>query len=153
MRNRTIEERSSMLREVDLFSTCTKKELAQVSSLCSTTSATKGEILTRQGQYGDQFFVIIDGEATVWRNGRTIARLGKGSFFGEMALLEGNDRTATVVAETDVRLLVLSRPEFRSLTLVAPAVIQKIMTGLSARLRQADELIADDSAFARLQVL
>ncbi len=149
----TADEHHAVLKQIDLFSTCTEKELAQISSLSSTTSAKSGTTLTRQGTYGNQFFVIIEGEASVWRNGLQIATLEEGGFFGEMALLEGNERTGTVVAETDVRLLVLSRSEFRSLALVAPAAMQRIMVGLSARLRRADERIAGDSVLTRLQVL
>ena len=88
----------------------------------------------------------------MWRNGLKIAVLGKGNFFGEMALLDGNGRTGTVVAETDVELLVLSRREFRALAESAPGAMQKIMVGLSARLRHADEMIAGDSAPGQIQV-
>jgi CRP-like cAMP-binding protein len=70
-----------------------------------------------------------------------------------MALLDGNERTATVVAETDVLLLVLSRTEFRTLAQVAPTAVQKLMTELSVRLRQADEQMADDFSSARRQML
>ena len=135
-------EKAVRLREVSLFSSCTDKELLQISSLCTTASARCGEVLTAQGAYGDQFFVIVEGEATVWRNGLRIATLESGDFFGEMALLDGNGRTGTVVAETDVRLLVLSRSEFRTLELVAPSVTRRITVVLSARLRQADEMLA-----------
>jgi len=144
---------SAVLKEIDLFSSCTKQELARISSLCSTMSAERGEMLTRQGGYGNEFFVVIEGTATVFRNGLKIATLAGGSFFGEMALLDGKERTATVIAETDVQLLVLSRTEFRSLARVAPAALEKIMVGLSARLRQADEWIADDSPSARLRAI
>ncbi len=135
-------EKAVRLREVSLFSSCTDKELLQISSLCTTASARCGEVLTAQGAYGDQFFVIVEGEATVWRNGLRIATLTNGDFFGEMALLDGDGRTGTVVAETDARLLVLSRSEFRTLELVAPSVTRRITVGLSARLRQADEILA-----------
>ena len=113
------------------------QEGSRESPLCSITTAQSGEILTRQAAYANQFFVIVEGGATVWRNG--IKNDVKGDFFGEMALLEGNKRSATVVAETDLRLLVLSRRDFRSLTLVAPAAIQRIMVGLSARLRHGTD--------------
>ena len=152
-RRTTVDDRASVLKEIDLFSSCTEKELAQIASLGSMASAKSGKSLTRQGTYGNQFFVIIEGKASVWRNGLQIATLDQGGFFGEMALLEGNERTGTVVAETDLRLLVLSRSEFRSLALVAPSTMQRIMVGLSARLRRADERIADNAAIARLQVL
>jgi CRP/FNR family transcriptional regulator, cyclic AMP receptor protein len=146
-------DRSAVLKEIDLFSSCTKQELARISSLCSTMSAERGEMLTRQGGYGNEFFVVIEGAATVFRNALKIATLGRGSFFGEMALLDGKERTATVVADTDVQLLVLSRTEFRSLARVAPATLEKIMVGLSVRLRQADEWIADESPSAQLRVI
>ena len=138
------QEPTVQLREVGLFASCTEKELLQISALCSVAEAPCGEVLTRQGAYGDQFFVIVEGEATVWRDGLKIATLGSGDFFGEMALLEGNGRSGTVVAETDVQLLVMTRTEFRSLGLVAPTVTKRIMVVLSSRLRQADALIAAD---------
>jgi CRP-like cAMP-binding protein len=150
---RTDEKRCTMLKGLDLFASCTKKELARISSLCYVLSSEKGTTLTRQGAYGDEFFVIIEGQATASRNGWKIATLERGNFFGEMALLDGNERTATVVAETDVLLLVLSRTEFRTLAQVAPTAVQKLMTELSVRLRQADEQMADDFSSARRQML
>jgi len=143
---------AARLKKIDLFSTCNRRELARVSSLCSATSREKGATLTEQGTLGSQFFVIVEGEATAWRSGCKMATLGSGSFFGEMALLDRSVRTATVVAETDISLLVLSQREFNVLTDVAPTVAKRMMTELSGRLRQADEWIADDSASDRLRV-
>ena len=85
---RTDEKRCTMLKGLDLFASCTKKELARISSLCYVLSSEKGTTLTRQGAYGDEFFVIIEGQATASRNGWKIATLERGNFFGEMALLD-----------------------------------------------------------------
>lgn len=140
---------TAKLRKVGLFSSCTNKELLKISTMCCATSARCGEVLTKQGAYGDQFFVILDGEATVWRNGKRIARLGGGDFFGEMALLDGNGRSGTVVAETDLELLVLSRTEFNSLALASPSVTRKITVALSARLRNVDDTLATERSSSR----
>ena len=78
---------------------------------------------------------------TATRSGRRIAHLGPGTLFGELALLDGNKRTATVVAETDLILLVLSRRDFINLLDTAPSVARKVMAELGARLRRTDDLI------------
>ena len=75
--------------------------------------------------------------------GLTLAVLGPGSFFGELALLDGGNRTATVVADTDLTVLVLSRREFRSLQSTAPSVAYKLLVELGARLRRADAMIEE----------
>ena len=98
-------------------------------------------MITKQGERGLEAFIIVEGEASANRNDQMIARLGPGALFGELALLDGDTRTATVVAETDLRLLVLSRPEFSSLLVVAPSVGRKIIGQLGKRLRKADEML------------
>src|SRR5271156_3717376 len=101
-------EKVEMLAGVDLFSRCTKAELSRIASLTSEYPASAGETLTRRGERGSEFFVIVDGKATATRDGVVLAHLGPGSFFGELALLDRGPRTATVTADTDMRLLVLS---------------------------------------------
>jgi len=103
----------------------------------------QGDCLFHQGDAAAAFFIIVDGWATASRNGLTLAVLGPGSFFGELALLDGGDRTATVVADTDLTLLVLSRREFRSLQSTAPSVAYKLLVELGTRLRRADAMLAD----------
>ncbi len=137
------DNRLDLLRGVPLFSGCTKRELAAIESLTSMIDVAKGTEVATFGTPGQEFFIIVDGSATASRNGLTLAVLGPGSFFGELALLDGGERTATVVADTDLTLLVLSRREFRSLQSTAPSVAYKLLVELGARLRQADAMLAD----------
>ncbi len=134
-------QRLALLRAVNLFSSCTHRELTRIESLTTLIDVPAGTVLTEQGAPGEEFFVVVEGTATVSRNGRTLATLEPGSFFGEMALLDGGDRTATVVADTDMGLLVLSRREFKSLQLTVPSVAFKLLTEMGARLRSTDGLL------------
>ena len=134
-------KRIEVLRKVALFHGCNAAELGKISSLTTEYRATAGEVLTKRGQPGLEAFVIVEGSATATRKGRKIARLGPGSLFGELALLDGEKRTATVVADGDMVLLVLSRREFSSLLAAAPSVATKIICELGARLRRTDEML------------
>ncbi len=129
-----------MLKGVSLFSSCTKDELRNIASLVTLHEAQKGAVLSEQGEPGAEFFIVVEGSATATRNGFELAHLGPGSFFGELALLDGGPRTATVVADTDMNLLVFSRQEFSRLHSSAPTVAYKMLAELGARLRTADAL-------------
>ena len=126
---------------MSLFSSCTHRELTRIESLTTLVDVPAGEVLTEQGAPGEEFFVVVEGTATASRNGLTLATLGPGSFFGELALLDGGNRTATVVADSDMGLLVLSRREFKSLQLTVPSVAFKLLTEMGARLRSTDGLL------------
>ncbi len=134
-------QKIDLFRRTALFSACSNAELGRVASLTTEHSVAAGQVLTRRGEPGLEFFVIVEGEARTSRKGAELGRLGPGSFFGELALLDGGERTADVVAETDMRLLVLSRGEFSSLYTSVPSVAVKIIKELGMRLRKADELI------------
>jgi CRP/FNR family transcriptional regulator, cyclic AMP receptor protein len=127
-----------LLGNVRLFSTCNKRELARIASLVDEVEAQKGKVLVRQGDPGQECFVIADGKAKATIPGRRSVILGPGSFFGEMSLLDQGPRTATVTAETDMRLLVLGSREFSSLINDVPVVAVRIMRGLAERLRAAE---------------
>jgi CRP-like cAMP-binding protein len=134
------DERVALLQGVSLFSNCSKEELRRIATLVTLHEAPQGSVLSEQGQVGLEFFVIVEGSAIATRNGIRLAHLGPGSFFGELALLDGGTRTATVVAETDMRLLVFSRREFSQLHASSPGVAFKMLAELGARLRKADSL-------------
>ena len=127
-----------LLGNVRLFSTCNKRELARIASLVDEVEAPKGKVLVRQGDAGQECFVISEGKAKATIRGRGSAVLGPGSFFGEMALLDQGPRSATVTAETDMRLLVLGSREFSTLINEVPPVAVRIMRGLAERLRTAE---------------
>jgi CRP-like cAMP-binding protein len=132
-------QRVELLRGAQLFAGCSNAELGRIASLTTEHHAKAGQVLTERGDPGLEFFIIVAGKATATRKGVHLGSLGPGSFFGELALLDGGKRTATVVAETDMHLLVLSRGEFNGLQHVAPSVSNKMLVELGARLRRADE--------------
>ena len=135
------DQRIELLKGVDLFAGCTKEQLRQIASLSTELDVRTGQVLAEQGQLGLQFFVIIEGTAQASRNGIVLATLTPTDFFGELALLDGGGRTATVVAETDMRLLVLTRAEFNQLCRSYPSVSQRMLAVIGGRLRRADEML------------
>lgn len=134
------------LGEVDLLAGCTKSELARIDRLMTTIDVPSGTVLTEQGAAGSEFFVIVEGSASVWRNGGRLSLLEPGTFFGELALLDREIRMATVIAETPMRLFVLSRVEFNSLITLSPTVAMRIMTEMGARLRRTYDGVASPAA-------
>jgi CRP/FNR family cyclic AMP-dependent transcriptional regulator len=127
-----------LLAKVPLFSACSKRDLGRIASLVDEIEAPKGKVLTRQGDTGWECFVIAEGRAKASMRGRGSAKLGPGSFFGEMSLLDQGPRSATVTAETDMHLLVLSSRDFSALVNTVPTVARRIMRGLAERLREAE---------------
>ncbi len=137
---------TKMLEQMPLFSACTDRELRRIASLVSELDVEEGRVLTVAGQPGEEFFVVVDGSATVWRQGIRLGQVGPGSFFGELALLDRGDRTATVVADTEMRLIVLTAREFRGPHFFITPVLRAMLGVVSERLRHADEGWANDVA-------
>ena len=130
---------TELLAQVELFRGCTKKELAAIASTTVAVDQPAGAVLCRQGSIGTQAFVVVDGKAVVSIDGIDVADIGPGSFFGEMALLDGGPRVATVTAATPMQLLVLSRPEFNRLILDVPKVARRMLEAVGTRLRQVEQ--------------
>jgi CRP-like cAMP-binding protein len=103
------------LKAVGLFAGCTQNELRFVARPCTRSDVEQGSVLTTQGSWGDQCFVIAAGEAEVTIDGRAVATVGTGDCVGEMSLIDGGRRTATVTALTPMTVCLLSRAEFWSL--------------------------------------
>ncbi len=103
-------------------------------------TAEAGEVLCEEGSAGHEFFIIVSGTAAVRRKGRKAATLGPGSYFGELALLDRQPRSAAVVAETDMVLLVLEQRHFLGLLDTVPTLARKLLGAMAARLREADAL-------------
>jgi CRP/FNR family cyclic AMP-dependent transcriptional regulator len=133
--------RRDALATVALFERCTKKELDAVAELTTEISLEAGRVLCREGEVGGEFFVIVDGTATLAQRGRDIRGVGAGSAIGEMALLDGGPRTATARAATPMTVLVLNRREFDALLERAPSVARKLLVVLGGRLRAAEKEI------------
>jgi CRP-like cAMP-binding protein len=123
----------SQLKSVPFFSGMSKRELAAVAQQTDEVDVAPGKVLAREGQFGHEFFIIDAGTAEVIRGGETIAELGAGDFFGEMALLEEDRRTATVIAKTPMSLIVMTRSNFRSLDRAQPAVHALVSKAIAER--------------------
>ncbi len=141
-------QRTAMLRDLELFAGCNRSELGRIDSLTTSVEMRRGAILVEEGRAGLEFFVIVKGRATASRQGLWLAEFGPGSFFGELALLDRGTRTATVTADTDISLLVFSRPEFWSLQRSVPSVMDKMAVELSRRLRSTNEILDQESVCA-----
>jgi len=111
-----------LIKGVPLFSELGKRELNEVASIADEIDLREGKELTVEGQPGREFFVIIEGDAVVRRGDREINRLGAGDFFGEIALVDDRPRTATVVAESPLRALVVTDRAFRTLLDRSPEI-------------------------------
>lgn len=123
----------AQLKQVPFFSNLSKKELGTVALEVDEVDVGPGKELAREGEFGHEFFVIVDGSAEVLRDGARIAELGPGDFFGEMALLEEERRGATVKAASPMRVLVMTRQSFRSLDSSMPQVHHAVAAAIMAR--------------------
>lgn len=123
------------LANVPIFSGCSKRELALIARSAKTVTHRKGTVIAREGEPGVGLFVILEGECEVTVGGRRRARLGPGDFFGEIALLDGGPRTATVTALTDVTLAGITGWVFRGLITEHPRIALKTLEAVAGRLR------------------
>lgn len=130
--------RIELLRSVWLFERCSRAELITVESSATQLGVPAGKVLAREGEIGREFFVLVTGTALATRAGEKIATLEPGEFFGEMALLDCQPRTATVETLEQCELLVLSAREFATVVETMPAVDRRIMTVLARRLRELE---------------
>jgi CRP/FNR family cyclic AMP-dependent transcriptional regulator len=135
------DDQLGFLRGLPLFSDCTTYELKRIRSQMTSINKDAGETLIEEGKAGSEFFVIVSGSASVWRSGRLLDHLQAGSFFGELSLLDGKCRTATVRAESPIHVLALSRREFNTLNSSVPSIARRIQAELGARLRNADDAL------------
>ncbi len=124
------------LKEISIFSECSNKELKSISKLLTQVSVKSGRILTTQGDPGREFMIIVEGQATVRRDGKVLATLGPGDFFGELAVIAGVPRNATITADTDMIIEALNRREFSSLLDESPKIAKKILVGAVTRLHE-----------------
>ncbi|HEV2356990.1 MAG TPA: cyclic nucleotide-binding domain-containing protein [bacterium] len=132
----------ALLEAIPLFRDLSRKQLEQVARLADEIEVSAGRRLATAGERGHELFVIVDGRATVSaKRGRTV-HLGRGDFFGEMSLLDGGPRSATVDADSNMRLLVVGQREFWQLLTAAPSLTVKIMIRLSSRVRDAEAAIS-----------
>jgi CRP-like cAMP-binding protein len=127
-----------LLKRVPLFAGCSKRELGEIAMLADELDLPDARNLTRQGTGGWEFIVLVEGAADVFRDGRSVNELGPGDFVGEISLITGKPRTATVRTRGPSRILVLTAAGFRALMRDVPSIQGKVLAALAARL-QPDE--------------
>jgi CRP-like cAMP-binding protein len=122
------------LKSVPLFAGCTKKQLQHVAAITTELRIPSGTTLMTEGTMAHEFIVIMSGTAVVRRNGRKLAELGPGDFIGELALIMHRPRTATVVATSDMDVLVVDGRSFGPLLDEVPGLARQLLTTVAERL-------------------
>jgi CRP-like cAMP-binding protein len=133
------DKKAEALARCPFFAGLSRGELLELAKVTEDMEVDEGRALTRQGRSGSEFFVIIEGEVSVIKDGSEVRRLGPGDFFGEIALLEDRPRTATVTAMTPLRFFVLTRQAFRSMLARQPGIAEKVLDALEERVRAAPD--------------
>jgi CRP-like cAMP-binding protein len=129
------DDKATALGRAPLFKNLSRAELVELAKVTEDLDAAEGKVLAREGDIGQEFFVIVDGEVSVTRDGQEVRRLSSGDFFGEIALIwESPRRTATVTAATPVRFFVLTRQAFRSLVGHHPDIEAKVLEEVEKRM-------------------
>lgn len=123
-----------LLKRVPLFAECSKKELGEIALVADEIDARAGTVLTREGDSGREFFVLVEGVAEVRRKGRKLSTMQAGDFFGEIALVAHRPRTATVTLTGPGRMLVMTDRAFGELMKRMPSIQRKVLAAVVDRL-------------------
>jgi len=126
------------LRKIPLFSDCSTKEIGLIIKNSSERTVKPGTVIIEQGRVGREGYVVLEGTATVKRNNKRVGSVGPGSVVGELSLLDNGPRTATVVADTEVKLLVVSDRALRAAIDNIPSISRKLLKALATRVRELD---------------
>jgi CRP-like cAMP-binding protein len=127
-------QKVDLIRHVPLFAHVSKGELQQIAQIADEIDLREGKEMTTQGERGREFFVLLEGTAEVKKDGRRINTLEGGDFFGEIALVSDTPRTATVIATSPVRALVITDRAFKRLLKDSPQIQAKVLSALAERL-------------------
>jgi CRP/FNR family cyclic AMP-dependent transcriptional regulator len=123
-----------LIKRVPLFGGLSKRELDEVAGIADEFAMDAGSELTHEGAAGHEFLVLVEGTADVRRKGRKVNTLGSGDFLGEIALITGVPRTATVTTTAPARMLVITARDFKSLLRRTPSIQLKVLEALASRL-------------------
>ena len=134
---------ANLLSQVPLFAGLSKAEIRRIAESAKTVEFPAGESVTEEGTPGGRFYVIESGSARVLRGGRTRATLQAGDYFGELSLIDGEPRSATVVAATSLRTYSIAEFNFRALLKREPGLAYKLLVPLARRLREAERTLLD----------
>jgi CRP/FNR family cyclic AMP-dependent transcriptional regulator len=128
----------NLLKTVPIFSSCSRKEIGAIGRIAKEVRFDPGVAICREGETGVGLHIVVEGETKVQIGGRTRRRLGPGAFFGEVAVLDGGPRTATVIAETPVRTLSIPSWSFKTLLRSQPSLSTKMLEEVCRRLRTSE---------------
>ncbi|HTT87070.1 MAG TPA: cyclic nucleotide-binding domain-containing protein [Acidimicrobiales bacterium] len=132
--------KADLLARIPLFSTCSRRQLHQIGALTAGEELPADTVLTREGAKGGIAFILASGQAEVERHGRRLAVLGPGDVVGELSLIDGEPRSATVRALTDLEVLEIDTRDLTRLLRSNPGVRRKLLEVLAERIRHADRL-------------
>jgi CRP-like cAMP-binding protein len=130
---------ANSLAKVPIFSECSKRELAIIARASKVVVHKEGTVIAREGERGVGLFLILEGQCVVTIGGKTKAKLGPGDFFGEVALLDGGPRTATVTALSPLKLVGITGWVFRGLLMEHPSIALKTLEAVAGRLRSVSK--------------
>ena len=129
---------TTYLKTVPLFSSCSRKELSTIAEIVKEVDFETGDVICAEGEIGVGLHIVVSGETKVQVGGRTRRKLGPGAFFGEIALLDGGPRSATVIAETPVHTISIPAWTFTSLLKAQPALAVKMLEETCRRIRSSE---------------
>ncbi len=132
------------LKEVPLFKNLSKRNLDHIAHISDEMRIEAGTVLANQGEVGLEFAFVLEGEAMVEKDGKVVNHLCSNEYFGEIALIDGKRRSATVIAETDMRLLVIDTYHFKELLETVPGLMNVIIINLCKYLREAERKSLSD---------
>jgi len=134
-------QKIDFLKKVPLFNNLSQRHLGEIAKHADQVKVEADRVLVQQGKIGWEFIFIVEGKARVEKDGKVIRQLSGGDFFGEISLIDGEPRTATVIAETDMTILVVHKTSFDNLLETIPGLQKKILISLCKYLRRAEKAI------------
>ena len=138
----TIKQLTTVLGAVPLFEGLSNKQLKKVADLADVARFMAGATLVKQGEIGDSFYVVLTGQAKVAASGRTVNHLLPGDHFGEISLLDGGPRTASVIAETEQTLVIIRQKDFLGMLSKDPEITICLLEGMARSVRRLDRSLA-----------
>ena len=132
-------QKMDLLKKVPMFSNLSQRHLREIGKHADQAKVEAGRVLAQQEKKGWEFIFIVDGKARVEKDGKIIRELSEGDFFGEISLIDGESRTATVTAETDMTLLVVHKTSFDHLLNTIPGLQRKILISLCSYIRRTEK--------------
>jgi CRP/FNR family cyclic AMP-dependent transcriptional regulator len=131
-------KKDALLKKIPVFSALSNRNLKKIEKLMDEIEVKAGKVLVHQGKPGFDFYVIADGKARVEKDGKNINSLGPGDFFGEISLIDREPRTASVISESDMTVLVVRHRSFRQLLETVPGLAVDMLVALCKYIRMAE---------------